>query len=366
MSAEEYATRRPPIIQWKKAPKDDEAIPHGQNEQATGTEQQPAPVEENVTKKPFLQWRRETQEEEDIRLGRIVQTNSPAGIERPASTVQMETRATAVNREEPVSRQPVIEEKPKAKFGTREISDISANIQVGCSNDCKYCYAAHRAVSGGYVKGREMWGKDILKSSQPIFNRKYDGVVMYPTTHDITRRLLNSHCQAISEILEAGNDLVICSKARLECLQRVAKVCAGYKDKVTFMVTITTLDEGQSVFWEPNAPLPCERLAALEFLRRAGFRTSVIVEPLLQGPCSALGIYQAVSPYVTEAIWIGTMNMIDERVDVSNPDNVRAVDAIKRYHSIDNLRFLYENMKDLPKVRFKSSITRIFERKSEA
>lgn len=93
--------------------------------------------------------------------------------------------------------------------------------------------------------------------------------------------------------------------------------------------------------------------------------TSVIIEPLLQGPCSALGIYQAVSPYVTDSIWIGTMNSADVRVDVSIPENARAVEAIKLYHSVDNLRFLYDSMKDLPKVKFKSSITRIFKEKAD-
>ena len=317
--------------------------------------------EETVVKRtPIIQWKKESKEDEAIRLAKEKNTAQETLLSK-----QDDSRISTVINFNSTADQPAIDEKTKVKFGTREFSDISANIQVGCSNSCRYCWAAHRAVTGGYVKNHEAWCKDILKSSQPMFNRKFDGVVMYPTTHDITRRLLSSHCQAISEILEAGNDLVICSKARLECMQRVAKVCNDYKDKVTFMVTITTLDEGQSVFWESNAPLPCERLAALEFLHREGFKTSVIVEPLLQGPCSALGIYQAVSPYVTEAIWIGTMNMIDERVDISNPDNARAVDAIKRYHSIDNLRFLYESMKDLPKVKFKSSITRIFEKSPE-
>lgn len=254
------------------------------------------------------------------------------------------------------------EKKSKAKFGTREISDFSANIQVGCSNNCRYCYAAHRAVTGGYVKNRDAWGKDFLKSSPPIFGKKYEGVVMYPTTHDITRRYLSAHCHTISQILEAGNELVICSKARLDCMQKVAANCDGYKDKVTFTITITTLDEAQSVFWEPNAPLPCERIAALQFLHEKGFKTSVIIEPLLQGPCSALGIYQAVSSFVSDAIWIGTMNMVDQRVDISTSDNAMAVAAIKCYQSIDNLRFLYYSMKDLSKVKFKSSVMRIFEK----
>lgn len=270
---------------------------------------------------------------------------------------------------EPLSTPPSVEvPKLQTKFGTREFSDHSVNIQTGCINNCKYCYAAERAISGGYVKSREAWPNAQLKSMYQqkgsISFKKFDGVVMYPTTHDITSRFLYSHVEAVTALLKAGNDLVICSKTRLHCMERIAEACALYKDKVTFMVTITSLDEGMSIFWEPNAPLPCERIASLQYLHSQGFMTSVIIEPLLQGPCSALGIYQAVSPYVTDSIWIGTMNSADVRVDVSIPENARAVEAIKLYNSVDNLRFLYNSMKDLPKVKFKSSITRIFKEKA--
>lgn len=346
MSTDQSVIRREPMITWKKKNLD---------ENQEHADQQ---VSEVTRPLPKIQWK--MKRDDDNPQPSLLQDYQESGQSHPTGLSVQDENSLPLHSDSTAAIA-----KAKSKFGTREISDFSANIQVGCSNNCVYCWAAHRAISGGYVKSREAWGKDVLKTSQPDFNRKHDGVVMYPTTHDITRRLLNSHCQAISEILEAGNELVICSKARLDCMQKLAKVCAGHKDKVTFMVTITTLDEAQSVFWEPNAPLPCERLAALKFLFEEGFKTSVIIEPLLQGPCSALSIYEVTSPNVTEAIWIGTMNMIDERVDVSDPHIAKAVEAIKRYHSIDNLRFLYENMKELPKVRFKSSITRIFEKDSQ-
>ena len=261
-----------------------------------------------------------------------------------------------------------VDEKPQSKFGTREISDHSINIQLGCNIQCLYCWAAERAVSNGQVKSRDEWKNEQIKSMYfkkgALQFQKYDGVVMYPTTHDITRNFLNSHVKAVRGLLVAGNNLLICSKASLYCMEKIAKVCTDFQHCVTFMVTITSLDEAQSIFWEPNAPLPSERLAALKYLYEEGFETSVIIEPLLQGPCSAMGIYEAVSPFVTDSIWIGTMNSVDVRVDVSIPENARAVEAIKRYHSIDNLRFLYDSMKNLPKIKFKNSITRIFEKDS--
>ena len=35
----------------------------------------------------------------------------------------------------------------KGRTGTREWSDVSANVVLGCANDCRYCYAA--AVENG-------------------------------------------------------------------------------------------------------------------------------------------------------------------------------------------------------------------------
>jgi hypothetical protein len=101
----------------------------------------------------------------------------------------------------------------------------------------------------------------------------------------------------------------------------------------------------------------------LEFLHREGFKTSVLVEPLLQGPGSAIDIYNRVIDHVSDEIWFGTMNHVDTRVDASNPENAKAVALIKRYHSKENMRFLYDTMVDMPKVRFKRSIVALNEKK---
>jgi DNA repair photolyase len=240
----------------------------------------------------------------------------------------------------------------------RESSEFSANIQVTCSNDCAYCYSAVVAVEKGYVRNRAKWANDFLKKTVPSFNRKYDNIVHYPTNHDVTFRNLDRHCTAIREILEAGNDLVICTKPSLRCMEAVARVCTDYKNKVTFRLTITSLAEAQSVLWEKYAPLPAERIATLKLLFEQGFRTEVFAEPLLQGAGSAMDIYNSVYPYVTESICFGAMNMVDKRVDTTDPVYADAVANIRRYQSDNNLLFLYNSMKDLPKVTFKNSIAK--------
>jgi DNA repair photolyase len=261
--------------------------------------------------------------------------------------------ATAENTK-PVSQVRI--EPTAVRYGTRELSETSMNSLVGCTNNCLYCFAAHNAVEKGFVRSRDAWAYEKIRRSLPDFNRKYSGRVMYPTNHDITPRNLSVHVQAVGSLLTAGNDMLICSKARFACIQAISEACTEHKDKVVFMITITSLDEAQSIFWEPNAPLPAERLLTLGYLHREGFKTSVLVEPLLQGSGSAIDIYNRVIDIVTDEIWFGTMNYVDTRVDMSNPDNAKAAALIKRYHSHENMRFLYESMADMPKVRFKRSI----------
>lgn len=242
------------------------------------------------------------------------------------------------------------------KRGTRELSDVSINTLLGCTNNCKYCYAAHNAAEKGIIRSRDNWQREWMKKKQPDLNYRYEGVVMYPTGHDITSKNLVTHVNTVQALLEAGNELLVCSKADFACMRQVAEVCQEYRDKVVFMITITTLDEATSLFWEPNAPLPFERIATLEQLHHLGFRTSVLVEPLLQGPGSAIAIYDRVADYVSEGIWFGTMVLPEKRVDCTKPENKEAVDLIKRYQSKSNMRLLYAMMKDLPKVNFKKSI----------
>lgn len=242
-----------------------------------------------------------------------------------------------------------------------EPREFGANIQVTCSNDCIYCYSAVHAVDKGYVSCRAKWANDFLKKQVPSFKNYYDSVVHYPTNHDITQKHLERHCQAIREILEAGNTLVITTKPRLSCMAAVAEVCAGYENEVTFNLTITTLDEDQSVFWERWAPLPAERIAALKFLHEKGFKIKVTAEPLLQGVDSALQIYAAVIPYAEE-VCFGVMNKVESRVDNSTPENVAAIAKIQRYQSKENMKFLHATLKSLPKVSFKESISKFASR----
>lgn len=251
--------------------------------------------------------------------------------------------------------------------GTRQISDQSVNIMPSCGHRCLYCYAAYKCLQQGRISQRSDWPglsrsyTGAMKDDYP----KYDGVVMYPTSHDIEPLHLNYHIALIRKLISSGNKILLTTKAHYECVDEISFVFDRYKEQITFMFTITSLSDEVSRFWEPNAPCPHERLSALMLASMRGYRTSVIVEPMLEGPNEAKAIYRRVLPFVTDEVWIGKMNSPTVRVDTSIPENDAAVKRILRSQSHQNIMGLYDELNGQEKVCWKESILREVEKRSD-
>jgi DNA repair photolyase len=70
---------------------------------------------------------------------------------------------------------------------------------------------------------------------------------------------------------------------------------------------MTSGDDEVLRYWETNAPLSRERMTCLYLAYKAGFNTSVSVEPFLED-YSLIRHIKTIHPYVTHDIWIGPMN----------------------------------------------------------
>jgi DNA repair photolyase len=189
-----------------------------------------------------------------------------------------------------------------------------------------------------------------------------DGVVMFPSSHDITPFNLEACIRVARLILSKGNQLLIVSKPHYECINELLKELCGFKSQILFRFTIGTLDGPTSEFWEPGAPCPLERGTCLDTAYKAGFRTSISIEPMLEGPDGAFAVVNASDPYVTDTIWIGKMNKIRMRVDMSKPENRTAVEKIERQQRDSEIRYLYQVVHDNPKIRWKDSIKEVISR----
>lgn len=193
------------------------------------------------------------------------------------------------------------------KTGTKEWADENINIQKGCKYGCKYCYAMIYAIRFGRIEDYEEWVScvliDMKKVNKSFSKRK--GRIMFPSTHDIYRENLD-HCMTVLEsMLKAGNEVLIVSKPDPSVIRVLLFQLAKYKDQIQFRFTITSLLEYKSALYEPNAPTPAERIRALQIAFKAGFKTSVSIEPYLDG--DLVPLINRIEPFCTESIWVGTM-----------------------------------------------------------
>jgi DNA repair photolyase len=244
-------------------------------------------------------------------------------------------------------------DKDRIGTGTKEWAEVTENIQKGCQNNCLYCYAARSSHRFGH-KDRSEWHKEELTKRADM--KSYPargGVVMFPSSHDITPFNLEAYIRVAKLILKKGNSLLIVSKPRLSCISALLEELSPWKDQILFRFTIGSMSDATCSFWEPGAPEPMERLSCLRDAYEAGYKTSVSIEPILGGIYNAREVVKHCDEWVTDTIWIGKMNKLRLR-SYGVPDN-----AIKQNELLQQdaeIMRLYSFLKDEPKIRWKDSI----------
>ena len=207
------------------------------------------------------------------------------------------------------------------------------------------------------------WDDELHLTNKVNIDEEADANIMFPSMHDITPGYLEYYVRTLRNLLEANNQIVMVTKPHLQCVERICAEFSEYRDWLLFRMTITSLNDDLSRYWEPGAPLPGERVEALQYAYESGFQTSVSVEPMLDTVESMVTLYHSLTPYITEDIWFGKMNAIDKRVDQNNNESVSAARTIKESQSDANILWLYDQLKDQPKVMWKDSIKTILSRR---
>jgi DNA repair photolyase len=202
------------------------------------------------------------------------------------------------------------------KTGTKEWSNHSLNMFIGCKHNCIYCYGRATPPGRIHLKKRNSWDSMIRTKKSYEKARKLNGQIMFPTLHDILSEHLDDTVKYLIEWLKEGNMIVIVSKPHLECIRRLCKDLNAYKEQITFRFTIGSMDKNTLKFWEPNAPLYKERKESLIYAYNEEYKTSVSCEPRLKDDTQEL--IEELSPFVTHSLWLGMMNKTNKRVDKTN------------------------------------------------
>jgi len=241
-------------------------------------------------------------------------------------------------------------------FGVGEWAGYSYNCGIGCSHNCRYCYARSFFVNNSIVANDNAWPTENPKPRKANINYKVDKRVMFPSTHDITPAYLDTYCRTLSNILEAGNDVLLVSKPHTECIEHICTEFAAFRAQMEFRFTIGSIDPEVTAFWEPGAPSPEERMHCLQYATDHGYQTSVSMEPMLEGKEGAIATFNALAPMTNGTIWIGMMNYLDARVAATDQEAIAMVEKVKQLQSRDEILTLHSLLCHEPKVRWKESI----------
>ena len=173
---------------------------------------------------------------------------------------------------------------------------------------------------------------------------------MFPTSHDITEDSLAACMAVIRKLIIAGNEVLLTTKPNITCIHRIINTFGAFRDQIQFRFTITSDNSVILIHYEPGAPPFIERMGALILAYKAGWKTSVAIEPFLDP--NPIPLIFKVAPYCTESIWLGKLNYM--KTDFNTWNNIKKI--------IFQVQNLPPEIKK--RVRFKDSIRNLFEAKT--
>lgn len=259
----------------------------------------------------------------------------------------------------------MIETKKNKKItsGTLEWANSNVNLISGCENNCRYCYAKKMAIRFGR-KTEETWkNMEINENAVNKIYGKRKGRIMFPTSHDITPLVLEPCMKVLKKLLVSGNEVLITTKPNLLVIRTICDLFQNtfYKNWIQFRFTIGALDDKTLKFWEPGAPSFTERFQSLQYAFNKGFKTSISIEPVLER-AHLFSLVRILDPYITESIWIGTMNYISTMVSDEDLKYYEEARATRDPKFLCEIQDLFRHNK---KIRWKDSVRNILEKNAK-
>lgn len=248
----------------------------------------------------------------------------------------------------------------KQVFGTYEWAVGNANFISGCNHNCKYCYSKEMAIRFKRKTPNNWKIEEINQKQYRTKVKKVDGLIMFPSSHDITPLNLSYSISFLKGILESGNKVLIVTKPHLEVIKEICKTFADYKKNILFRFTIGSRNSKILKFWEPNAPSYEERKKCLIYSYKRGFATSLSCEPMLDDRIGEL--VKELDRYITDSIWIGKANFLLRRIKmngISDPQTIKKANKLIYLQSDSKIKILYEELKNNPKIKWKESVKKI-------
>ena len=247
--------------------------------------------------------------------------------------------------------------KTHTAHGTKEWADTTINCCNGCPHNCRYCFAKFMALR--FKRNTDDgWGTCLVRQHDIIKkHKKYQGLVMFPSSHDITPDNYDACRQVLGNLLKAVNQVLIVSKPHLDVIEAICSDFIQFRSQILFRFTIGATDDAILRRWEPGAPSYTERKDSLRLAFQSGFETSVSIEPMLD-PIHIDELFAQLEPYVTETIWIGKLNYLG-RIIIDSKEIEWELNRLKTAQCDANIMKIYARLNGHPKISWKDSIKKV-------
>ena len=226
--------------------------------------------------------------------------------------------------------------------GWKEWADRWVGIQNSCSRGCVYCFATYLDLRYKRIHSPEQ--RLNFQQRKSILNpdKKYDGRIAFPNTHDITESNYQKCRNYLDRLLKAGNNVLIVTKPDFNVIEQLISDLENYRKQLEFRITIGSRHSDVLKQFEPGASDFRERLESLSLLSDYSFETSVSIEPFLSRDVATLieEIYWAVS----RDIWVGKMNHFNNIVKY-RPE----IKTLQQLYTDETLIAIYHELQQLQK-----------------
>ncbi|NLE05435.1 MAG: hypothetical protein GX638_11640 [Crenarchaeota archaeon] len=247
-------------------------------------------------------------------------------------------------------------------FGTLEWASHNENFVSGCFHNCLYCYSKEMAIRFKRKSSANWHIEDVNNDKLNKNFKKFDGRVMFPSSHDITPNILSESVLFLNRLLEADNDVLLVSKPHMFCIEKICNKFESFKKNILMRFTIGSLNSATLKIWEPNAPDFDERFNCLKYAFDKGFQTSLSIEPILDNIDNTSQLIEDCLPYITDAVWIGKPNFLLRRLRTNGaltPLILQKATELENDLKDDNIKQLFKKYKSNKKVKWKDSIKSI-------
>lgn len=164
----------------------------------------------------------------------------------------------------------------------KEFSNLALNLYSGCNHGCKYCYVPNfckldRQLFHSKQKARDILGKIELDCKELSGTKEK---VLLCFTCDPYQKLNDSE-QLTRKTLELFYFYKIPFQILTKAGHRAEKDFDLYGPEDAFATTLTFLDKQKSLYYEPEAALPEDRIETIKKSHNLGIKTWVSFEPVL-------------------------------------------------------------------------------------